>query len=309
MLALAVIIPTACLLAALFYWGVLRRDITSTTHTDSLNAKDLAELQSFEQQILQDSLHHAQSHGYAHHSEVFSTPQGELFPFNPNTADSATLVRLGLRPWQAHNCRQYVRKGGRWRSPEHFSRLYGLSAEEFERLRAYIVIAPDSMDILRQNRQKARETQQVAWERRRDSLRALYPEKLPAGSVVDLNQADTLLLRRIPQIGQWRAKQIAEYRERLGGFVSTSQLREINGMPASVVEWFNIDKQFSPKKINVNKATFQQLVRHPYLNYEQVKVIMQHRRVHGSLHSWRDVKLSPEFSDNDFQRLAPYFSF
>ncbi|MBR1652221.1 MAG: helix-hairpin-helix domain-containing protein [Alloprevotella sp.] len=314
MLALAAAVPAACLLVTLFYRSTVQRDFPSPAPKDTLEAAGAAELQAFEQQLLRDSLRRAQARSHAAYAEGQADARkaaaaAQPFPFDPNTADSATLLRLGLRPWQAHNCRQYVRKGGRWRSPEHFSRLYGLSREDFERLRPYIAIARDSTSLLREAGRAEREARQAAWERRRDSLRALSPEKLPAGSVVDLNRADTLLLRRIPQIGEWRAKQIVEYRERLGGFVAASQLREIEGMPAGVEEWFAVEKGFTPRRINVNTATFQQLVRHPYLSYGQVKAIMQHRRTHGRLRSWKDVGLSPEFSDKDFQRLESYFCF
>lgn len=61
----------------------------------------------------------------------------ETFPFDPNRADSATFVRLGLRPWQASNALKYRRRGGRWRSPDDFARLYGLSEADFRRLRPY----------------------------------------------------------------------------------------------------------------------------------------------------------------------------
>ena len=70
-----------------------------------------------------------------------SSPSARLFAFDPNRADSLTLLKLGLESWQVGNIMKYRRKGGRWRSPEHFSRLYGLSRSEYERLRPYLRIA------------------------------------------------------------------------------------------------------------------------------------------------------------------------
>ena len=59
-----------------------------------------------------------------HHG--FSTPAvhaARLFRFNPNTADSATFVMLGLRPRQAMAIIHYRNAGGRFRKKEDFKRI------------------------------------------------------------------------------------------------------------------------------------------------------------------------------------------
>ena len=38
--------------------------------------------------------------------------RAELFPFDPNTADSTQLLRLGLAPWQVRNIYKYRAAGG-----------------------------------------------------------------------------------------------------------------------------------------------------------------------------------------------------
>ena len=66
----------------------------------------------------------------------------QLFDFDPNTADSATFIRIGLPHWMAHNALKYRRKGGRWRKAEDFKRLYGMTNERFALLEPYIKIVP-----------------------------------------------------------------------------------------------------------------------------------------------------------------------
>jgi len=70
-----------------------------------------------------------------------STAEG--FPFDPNTADSATLVRLGLSPYQARNVLRYRAKGGQYHRPEDFKRLYGLTLGQWEHLAPYIIIGKE----------------------------------------------------------------------------------------------------------------------------------------------------------------------
>ena len=65
----------------------------------------------------------------------------ELFPFDPNTADSTTLLRLGLQPWQVRSIYKYRSRGGRFRVKEDFARLYGLTLEKYRQLEPYITIS------------------------------------------------------------------------------------------------------------------------------------------------------------------------
>ena len=38
-----------------------------------------------------------------HYADIPTRPKPETFPFDPNTADSTQLLRLGLQPWQVRN--------------------------------------------------------------------------------------------------------------------------------------------------------------------------------------------------------------
>ena len=74
-----------------------------------------------------------------HHG--FSTPAvhaARLFRFNPNTADSATFVMLGLRPRQAMAIIHYRNAGGRFRKKEDFKRIYTISEGDYDRLFPYM---------------------------------------------------------------------------------------------------------------------------------------------------------------------------
>lgn len=49
------------------------------------------------------------------------------FAFDPNTADSTQLLRLGLQPWQVRSIYKYRAAGGVFSRKEDFARLYGLT--------------------------------------------------------------------------------------------------------------------------------------------------------------------------------------
>ena len=56
--------------------------------------------------------------------------RASLSRFNPNTADSARLVRLGLPSFVAANIVKYRRAGGKFRRPSDLARIYGMSKED-----------------------------------------------------------------------------------------------------------------------------------------------------------------------------------
>lgn len=229
----------------------------------------------------------------------------ELFPFDPNHADSATLLRIGFSPWQIGNMMKYRQRRGRWRSVDDLKRLYGLSEADFQRLRPYIRIAEAD-----KRKPYVKFNQDDYYGTPKGEIpKYEKQEKLTEGKTLLLSTADTSELKQVPGIGSYYAHKIVAYRERLGGFVSTSQLADIEGLPAGVSRWFQLGPTDDVKRLRINHATFKELVRHPYLSYEQTKVIVNHVRQYGPIHSWRDLRLYKEFTERDFERLTPYIRF
>ena len=135
-----------------------------------------------------------------------------------------------------------------------------------------------------------------------------YPVKIKEGEHVVLNMADTSMLRRVPGIGVYYAKEIARYGRRLGGYVNVNQLDEIDQFPQHAKKYFVIEHA-TPRKLNVNKLTLEQLRRHPYINYYQAKAITDYRLLHGEIKSLQDLRFSSDFTERDIQRLSPYIEY
>ena len=218
-----------------------------------------------------------------------------LAPFDPNLADSIELLDLGLSPYVARNVLRYREKGGRFRTPESFARIYGLTEDQFETLRPYIRISESF-------RQKTDTSMYV----RRDTFAVVY--KYPKGTLVDVGVADTTELKKIPGIGSGISKAIVGYRNRLGGFYSLEQLREVRFVTPEMMEWFKLDS-ISIRPLPVNRAGLDRLRNHPYLNFYQAKVILEHRKKHGEIKSLSQLSLYEEFTEKDLKRLSAYFSF
>lgn len=230
------------------------------------------------------------------------------FPFDPNTADSTQLLRLGLQPWQVRNIYKYRAKGGVYRKKEDFARLYGLTVKDYRRLEPYIRISSDYLPASALfTEQGTSNGKSVMRNEARDTTRH-YPVKITEGEYIVLNMADTSQLQRVPGIGKYYAKEIVRYGQWLGGYVSVDQLDEIDQFPKEAKKYFVI-QQSNPHKLNVNRLTLQQLRRHPYVNYHQAKAIMDYRRLYGKIEDIRQLRFSSDFTEKDFQRLTPYMEY
>ena len=247
----------------------------------------------------------------------------ELFCFDPNTADSTALLKLGLRPWQVRNIYKYRAHGGIYRKPEDFARLYGLSAHQYKRLLPYIRIAKEyrmtaaeyvgnmgkgeriSYYKNNQNNTYGNRQQGIYGEK---TIPSDYPRKISTGEYIILNTADTTQLMRVPGIGSYYSKVIMRYGERLGGYVSIDQLDEIEGFPPEAKRFFIISNP-SPRRLNMNTMSLNELKRHPYINYYQAKAITDYRRINGQIHSLKQLSTSPDFTEETIKRLLPYVTY
>jgi len=232
---------------------------------------------------------------------------GQRFYFDPNTADSTQLQALGLPAWMVRGIYKYRAKGGIYRTPEDFARVPGLTQTQYKQLLPYITISNDyrpASELVAQ--QKPTDNQEIASLPPRDTIQ--HPYKLRPGQYIDINTADTTQLKKIPGIGSYYAKLIAEYRTRLGGFLSMDQLKEIQGLPANVVQsaadYINLGN--SVQKIAINKLSLQQLRQHPYIGYYRAKAITDYRRLKGPITSLEQLGLLPNFTKEDIARLEPY---
>lgn len=268
--------------------GVYRR----AARSDSAEVTD-ADTAAIRQAFMRADSLHRQSAGRERRAAVVPVP------FDPNRADSVRLSSLGLPPYVVRNILKYRARGGVFRTPESLARIYGLTAEDYARLRPYIRITLPKKEQASSVRQKNTGKAEGWW---------LRPSKFAERTTVELNAADTTVLQRVPGIGRVRASRIVAYRNRLGGFVHVSQLTEISGMPDSLCRWFTVGP-LTEKPIHINRAEAAQLSRHPYLNYRQARAITDFRHKYGPLHSLRQLELYEEFTADDLKRLAPYVAF
>jgi competence protein ComEA len=208
-----------------------------------------------------------------------ATTTAALFKFDPNSASYADWQKLGLTAKQAQIIKNYTAKGGRFRKADDLQKIYGLTKVDYARLAPFIII---------------------------DKTK---PE---AAKIIELNNADSAQLTKIDGIGPAFAKRIIYYRERLGGFVSKEQLKEVFGLDE--VKYTEIKEQVRVDakrilKIDINTITFDKLRLMPYLNYKQVNAIIEYRKEHGNYTGIDDLANIAIIDAQILRKIEPYLVF
>ena len=228
-----------------------------------------------------------------------------IAPFDPNTIDSATLVSYGVQAWKVKNFIHYRKAGKVFRSADDMLDTYGWTEHDLQALRPYIRIGKafqKKEHVASSYEKEERSREETA---KRDSLRNYMANKFKEHTLVDLNTADTTLLKRIPGIGSHFARSIVRYREKLGGYHQTEQLTEIHDFPRETLDWFTVSTPLL-KKIDINKADFRQMAVHPYIGYNNTKRIKNYQRLYGNIKSINQLRSHQFFSEDELQRLLPY---
>ena len=135
-------------------------------------------------------------------------------------------------------------------------------------------------------------------------------EKTAIPVVLEINQADSAQLEKLPMIGGFLAKQIVAYREALGGYYSLTQLLEIKYLKEDI--WEKLHNQWTcnrkVKTIQINTADLETLAKHPYLQWTQAKRIIHYRQTHGPFTTKDEIKMAKAIPDSMWTRIIPYLA-
>lgn len=218
-----------------------------------------------------------------------------LREFDPNTEEE--LQTLGIPHFLCNRIENYRNKGGVFLIKSDLSKIYDFPDTLYQKLEPYInlptkiIKSPAPVYVTKENNIK--------------------PTNKKALIIIDIANADTLELIKIKGVGNVIAKRIIKYRDKLGGFYSKNQLKEVYGISEDYI--VNILKQttLSSTEVNqlsLNNDSFKQFVHHPYLQYEDVKKIFEHKQTTGGFNQVKDLKRFGVLPDSVYQKVSPYLT-
>jgi DNA uptake protein ComE-like DNA-binding protein len=131
--------------------------------------------------------------------------------------------------------------------------------------------------------------------------------------IIDLNTADSTSLEELPGIGEKLSARIIKYRERLGGYIFVDQLKEVYGLADSNFLKFRnrlkIENGYVPIKVQINKATYPELRRHPYISHLFATSVLAFKKMHDSINSIEELLKIGSLDEQEVLKVAPYIDF
>lgn len=218
------------------------------------------------------------------------------FEFDPNDVSLSELEALGVPTKTAKTWLKYSSNGGRFYKKEDIQKVYGLKKEDYSRLLPYIKIAEQAAEPIAAN----------------DIPTAYAYTKTPSIPVyIDINQASAEEWQELRGIGPTYSKRIVNFRNKLGGFYSIDQVGQTYHLPDSVFQQIKAQLRLSPifKKIAINQADEKGLSAHPYISFQQAKLIIQYRNNHGFFASLEDLQKIYALDAAFINKVNPYLSF
>ncbi|MBR3527079.1 MAG: helix-hairpin-helix domain-containing protein [Bacteroidales bacterium] len=180
-------------------------------------------------------------------ADRLSRKKVETFEFDPNTVALEDLCRLGFSERQAQVILNYRDKGGRFRTPADFQKMYVVDSAAFARLEPYI--------------------------------------RIPKLDLNSADSEALLALRGIGPY--YASKILSYRRRLGGSFTSLDQLLEIDGFDRGRLDGFRNDVELrrAPSGFDIWTATQAQLEAHPYIGAYAAKGIIRFKRTVDTL-SW-----------------------
>ncbi len=242
-----------------------------------------------------------------------------MFYFDPNKIHPADWIRLGLTDRLTQTIFHYLEKGGRFQKAEDLKKLYGLPNADYERLYPFVRISRLTEKPETSPHYYMKTSVFTSATRKRDSLSpersvvSKYPFRRTVKffTETDVNLSDSNGWSKLPGIGEKLASRIIHFREKLGGFYQIDQVSETYGLPDTTYQkikpYLRI-RSFPLHQIDINTATKEILMSHPYVRWPLAGSIVEYRMQHGPFSAVDEILQLAQMDPVKFEKLKPYLT-
>ena len=220
------------------------------------------------------------------------THKPKIYPFNPNYLTDFKAYQLGLNTDQIDRLFTFRDKGKFVNSVAEFQEITGVNDSLIALISPYFKF-PN-------------------WTKQKASDKEIVKKEVLPSEVKDLNKATIEELTLVSGVDLKLAKRIIAYRNMLKGYSTNEQLFEVYYLSKEtalrLLQYFEVKEIPELAKINVNTASFKELLRTPYLDYNLTKKICRYRDQNDFFESLDELKKIDSFPTEKFDRIALYLS-
>ena len=221
----------------------------------------------------------------------------KIYPFNPNYISDYKGYQLGLNVDQIDRLLAYREQ-----------KLYVNSSKEFQ------TITKISDSLLKKISPffKFPEWVQKKNNNKNNQQRYIPNSRINVSEIttVDINKATLKDFTAIEGLDEYISERIIKYRSKLQGFSFKEQLFEVWGldeqMANKILSTFSIKNKPIIKKVNINTASFKEVLSNPYIDYELCIQIFDYKDEVAELQSISEIKNIEGFPIKKYNRIVLY---
>ena len=218
----------------------------------------------------------------------------KIFPFNPNYINDFKGYQLGMNVDEIDRLITFRKSGKFINSIKQFKIVTKVSDSLLNKISPYFKF-PDWVTNNNNNN-----TSNI-------SFKKIRKEDI---EVKDLNLVTSSDLIKIKGIGEKTAERILSYRDKLQGFTFSDQLYEVYYLEKEIadkaLEYYKVLLKPNIQKININTASFKEVLSIVYIDYELTKKIFNYRDEVAEIQSLDELKKIDGFPIEKFNRITLY---
>jgi DNA uptake protein ComE-like DNA-binding protein len=218
----------------------------------------------------------------------------KIYPFNPSFLTDFKGYQLGLSTDEIDRLLKYRAKGKYINSAKEFQQITKINDSLLKSIEPYFKF-PEWVNNLKI---------------KKISQGVIKSDISIITSLRDLNSVNKADLELISGINKKLAARIINYRNKLGGFYYNDQLYEVFYLEKSIankiLEKYRVIKKPLIHKININTATFKEVLSIVYIDYDLTKKIFNFKDEVAELQSIEELKKIEGFPIEKFNRIALY---
>lgn len=214
------------------------------------------------------------------------------FTFNPNYISDFKAYSIGLTVDQADRLFTFRQQGNFVNSAADFQQVTGVS-DSLLKLISPLFRFPSWI-----SKKKQKVTPTVS-------------KKIPA-QIKDLNQVSLEELLLIEGVSSKLAQRIISYKKLLTAFSLNEQLYEVYYLEQEIadriLQHYRVIDTPHIDKLDINTATFKEILKVPYINYELTRKLIRYREENILFQNLEELKKIDSFPLEKYHRIALYLS-
>lgn len=221
-----------------------------------------------------------------------------IYPFNPNFISDYKGYQLGMSVEEIDRLHEFRKQGKFVNSVKEFQSITKVSDSLLNKISVYFKF-PEWVQKKRQRKLKPKMT--IDHEAKHDETLV---------NTTDLNLATLTDFLAIEGVNESLAESILKYRKKLQGFVFEDQIYEVWGLDEviaqKIIKVFSVEEIPEIPKININTASFKEVLKNPYIDYDLCVKIFDYRDEVAELQNISELKNIEGFPIYKYDRIVVY---